>query len=550
MPCAPIVAAAIAAAIASVLLVLVISILLSFVQHRSQTALRYKRAALEQERNHILEARETALRESERAAAEEQRSLGLAEQIQANVRIAQEKQREAEEARRNAEEATQRANEDAEIATSALSKLRREVEARQQAEAALKGLENTAATTQQEADNALDNTLRRDELAFYQNRLQRAYQRIVQKEQEAAIQLLQQCPPSLRHWEWNYLMQRAKGDPALHIDTQRFRGGTGSATARSLRFSDNQRALLVITPADFSVYDFQKGARTEMAGSVSLSGRGCGPIISSDGKQIAFFSCKDKHNVRVFQWILQAGTLKLIQDGKRQQGNIISGCFDATGHLLAIDERFLRDAHQRRHNLVDFTSGTSIQLPTMPQSISGQMPNRIRELIHGGQAILFENGDIYDIAEHRSFATPQQPRPSSSRNYRRPELVGVQHGYFLVAGSLLHIGVSEVPDGGIVAVANDLKYLGTPAIHPSGKRLVFSTGDELTFLDVSSGREVFRMPWHDVKPISPPTTGEPYESSYLQREGLRNPAPVLAFSPDGTILAVAGTGQLRIFRIP
>ena len=120
-----------------------------------------------------------------------------------------------------------------------------------------------------------------------------------------------------------------------------------------------------------------------------------------------------------------------------------------------------------------------------------------------------------------------------------------------MAGSLLHIGVSEVPNGGIVAIANDLKYLGLPAIHPSGKRLVFLTGDELTFLDVSSGRTIFRMPWQDVKPISPPTVGEPYESQYMQREGLlRDSASVLAFSPDGTMLAVAGNGRLRIFQIP
>ncbi len=550
----PVMATAVSAAVVAVLLVLGLSSAFAIAQSRGRAQLGKRQGQLRAEKRIAENARARARHQMQVAEEEKERAEQSARKISHNIARARQKKQEAEGATKRANETTAKAKADAEIARSARVKLEAEIDAREQAEKEIQEIDLSTREKRQE----IDDVLRRDQVGFYADRLERTMKAIEENELDTALTLLNQCPNAMRHWEWEYLVRKAKGLDCVRLecDLEEAPEGTYNSSRDflpiALAFTRDQNRLVARSASrSFQLVDISSGRFLRPNRDLE-SGFGSSLCVSQDGQQILTWGKVNRFGsfTRFQLWRIDQNSISPARSVRRMGGSFQDACFNHEGKPVALGatagETIGPGSGRRRElgsGIFDIEGGQRIwALPTMPAGSA---------LLHQGNSVLLPDGRLIAIVDgavttpvFRGDSQEEEP-PSNARSggYRTYQVNHHENGYSILANRLIHVGVDQPPDQVTISVLSEIPGSFHPAIHPNGKRIVCGDGNHAIFIDVESGREVLRLRWAP----SPELDGKDVARS---RPSERTGDFPLTFSADGRVLAGMGNGVLRVLALP
>ena len=488
------------------------------------------------------------------AEEEKERAEQSARKISDNVARARQKEKEAEEATKRANEATAKAKADADIARSTRVKLEAEIEAREKAEKEIQEIDLSTREKRQE----IDDVLRRDQVGFYADRLEKAMKAIDENKLDTALTLLNQCPNAMRHWEWEYLVRKAKGLDCVRLECdfeeapERTNNTFRNLLPVALAFTRDQNRLVArFAFSTFQLVDINSG-RFLRPNHELESGIGSSLCVSQDGQQILTWGKVNRYGsfTRFQLWRIDQDSISPARSVRRMGGSFQDACFDHEGKPLALGataaETIGPGTGRRRElgsGIFDIDGGQRIRaLPRMPGGST---------LLHQGSSVLLPDGRLVAVMDG-AVTTPvfrgdsQEEEPSSnakSGGYLTYRGNHHENGYSILANRLIHVGVDQPPDQLASTVLSEIPGSYHPAIHPNGKRIVCGDDYHAIFIDVESGREVLRLRWEPLPELDDKNVAT------FRRSEVSGDFP-LTFSPDGRVLAGMGNGVLRVLALP
>jgi WD40 repeat protein len=331
---------------------------------------------------------------------------------------------------------------------------------------------------------AAESLLRRERSSLYVNRVLLAHRELTDGRPERALDLLQLCPPELRHWEWHYL-QRQSHPEVLAL------GGAGLVRCAAL---------------------------------------------SRDGRLLATAEASGK----VLLWDLLAGRQVLSLQGPLGPPGARALAFRADGQRLAYAATRLLAANKWEAAVAVWDTSTGRQTATFPRPAAGIVAVgfaadgrcvalvRERPFIPPGAGVKVPPAAVWDAEAGRELAVlPGAYLSPTAQGTFSPDgrLVAVNNAVQLVAWDWA-AGKKVFTSSG-----HDLRYAYTPAFSPDGARLALGSGHprdntrpEVRVWDTATGRQVLSLSGHAEQ------------------------VPSVAFSPDGARLASASfDGTLKVW---
>ncbi len=182
-----------------------------------------------------------------------------------------------------------------------------------------------------EAQLEKDGALARAETTLYFHRIALAEREFLANRVVRARQLLNECPPYLRQWEWSYL------DRLCHTELLTLRGHENAVY--QLAFSPDGRYLASMgVDQTIKVWDAVAGKLLSSRAEGVVRGRGAVLAFSPDSRQLYFAAVN--HPIQVWD-VAPARKAKVIP---RPPGNLAAVAFGPDRRLLALGDR---DGHLR-----------------------------------------------------------------------------------------------------------------------------------------------------------------------------------------------------------
>jgi WD40 repeat protein len=360
--------------------------------------------------------------------------------------------------------------------------------------------------------------LRRAESALYINRVARAHALWRDNDPLRARESLEDCPETLRGWEWNYV--RRLCDDCLLVTG----GGSRSAlvpSQLSVAFSPDGRLL-----ASASQNPFYAGGKSDTWGeihvwnlrtgreAVSLQGYNgpvsCGVAFSPDGKLLASGGWDQQPGEGPFPtakvWDVTTGQEVYGVRGPR----VLNGLFEAVA--FSRDGRFLAAGSRSRITLCEARTGKVVRtLEGGGYRLAFSPDSRFLAGVGGGVGEL----TLWELDPGKKYV-PITPNLNARTYPTEQHINGVAFspdGRRLVTWGN-GVRVWDAATGAELATLVGLGAVGGAAWSPDGRRVAVGSGDRsVKVFDADSGREFFAL------------------------RGNAEEVESVAFSPDGSLLA-------------
>jgi len=334
---------------------------------------------------------------------------------------------------------------------------------------------------------------------------------------DRAERLLDECPPGLRGWEWNYIKR------FCHVERRSLRGHTRSVN--TVAFSPDGRLLIsgagerfygaeITHDAELTLWDWRSGR--QLRSFLGLKGSVNSVAFSPDGKLIAVGSgCyhRDEHREgHLSVWDVSTG--RLLYDRADSGMNLLSVAFSPDGRLIATGLGAYSSQDPGRLKLWDAKSGTEVHSIAAPpggvNSVAFSPDGHRLALACSGVIELWQVDPpkkLHELRGHTSWVysvafSPDGARLATGGWDKTIKIWDAANGTLLLTGE------------GHNSVVNAV------AFSPDGKRLLSCDDNLLRGWDAATGRTLFTLRGHASAVIS------------------------LAYSPDGTTIATGGADKV------
>jgi WD40 repeat protein len=333
-----------------------------------------------------------------------------------------------------------------------------------------------------------------------------------------AEQLLDQCPPALRGWEWNYVRR------SCHLERRTLKSHTRSVN--TVAFSPDGRLLLsgageryygaeVTHDAELTLWDARSGQR--LRGLAGLKGGVNSAAFSPDGRFVAVGSGYHRGDQpaegHLSVWEVVTG--RLLYDRVESGMNLLSVAFSPDGRLIATGHGVYSSKEPGRLKLWDARRGTEVHTIEAPpggvNSVAFSADGRRLALACSGVIELWQVDPLrkeFELRGHTSWVYAVAFSPDGTRlaSGGWDKTIRI---WDTARGTLVLTGEGHISD--VCAVV----------FSPDGKRVASGGGEHILWIwDAATGHALRTLRGHT--------------------RGIGG----LAYSPDGSTIATGGDDAL------